>query len=135
MIIFLLSGCLSEHRESLHVDIYGQMYEGNVEISWESILYRPETVDWFDSWDELPMENETQYLSTDPTLLSSTELRNQSYVHLFTDAKQINQNASELADIIEPIACPIEPNRHYRVDITFIIIEEEIFAMDCGVQH
>ena len=135
MIVFLLFGCLPEHTDSLYVDIYGQMHEGEVEMSWDAILYRPEAVDWSENWDELPMPEKTQSLSTSPTLISSTELRNQSYVHLFTDADQIFQNDQELADIIEPIACPIEPHRHYRVDVTFITIGEQIFAMDCDVRN
>ena len=110
------------------------MHEGSVDIAWDSMLYRPTSVNWFDTWDELPMSSETQSLSTSPTLLSATELGDQPYEHLFTDASQIFQDDRELADIIEPIACPIEPYQHYRVDITFIVIGEEIFAMNCDVR-
>ena len=128
MIFLFLTGC-----QSLSVDIYGQMHEGTVDVSWDAILYRSEKTDWFDPWDEIPKLNDTQSLHTSPILLSTATLPSQPYVHLFTDATVTYQNEQEIADIIEPIACPIEWYGHYQITITYIVIQEQIFAMDCDV--
>jgi hypothetical protein len=106
----------------------------DVEVEWAEIVYRPEETLWEEDWTVLPMPQSKQILSQNPILLTEYTLPAQTYIHLFTDALGIKYQDEELADIIEPISCPIPAFGHHRITITYIIIEKEIFAMDCIVQ-
>ena len=116
------------------INVFGQMHEENsVQIDWEEMLYRPEAVNWYETWTIIEATETSHILGTDPTLLASSSLEPEPYVHFFTDARSIEHNEQFLGDIIEPIACPIPSFGHHDIFITYIIIEAEIFAMDCIV--
>ena len=116
------------------INVFGQMNtELSVQIEWEEMIYRPESVDWFDEWTSIEANDSMHILGTEPTLLASTVLDPVPYVHFFTDARSIMYKEESLDDIIEPIACPIPSYGRRDIFITYIIIEAEIFAMDCLV--
>ena len=117
------------------ITVWGQMFDSeNVEVEWAEMIYRSEETPWKEEWTVLPIPNVQQTLSTTPTLLTEHTLPEQSHVHLFTDAQTITVADEQLADIIEPIACPIPAFGNHQITITYIIIDTEIFAMDCIVQ-
>ena len=116
------------------INVFGQMQtENSVQIDWKEMLYRPESVNWFDTWTSIEPNNPTHVLGSEPTLLAAASLNPEPYVHFFTDAQAIIHNEQSLDDIIEPISCPIPSFGQHDIFITYIIIETEIFAMDCLV--
>ena len=116
------------------INVFGQMNtEASVQIEWEEMIYRPKSVNWFDEWTQIETNDSTHTLGTSPTLLASATLEPIPYVHFFTDARSIIHNAQNLGDIIEPIACPIPSYGQRDIFITYIIIDKEIFAMDCVI--
>ena len=116
------------------ISVFGQMNtQENILVQWEAFTYRPESVSWYEQWTSVSENNSTHTLGTSPTLLSTASLDAQPYVHFFTDAQQITVEGQELGDIIEPISCPIPGFGTHDITITYIIIDWDIFAMDCVV--
>jgi hypothetical protein len=116
------------------ISVWGEVYDtDNVEIEWAEIIYRSEETAWDDTWTKLPLPNPEQTLSKTPLKLTEHTLPATSFVHLFTDAKNIVVDGQMLEDIIEPISCPIPAYGRHKITITYIVIETEIFAMDCIV--
>ena len=116
------------------INVFGQMHEEtSVLIEWEEMLYRPEAVNWFDEWTLIESNASKHTLGAEPVLLATSVLDPVPYVHFFSDARLIIHKEESLGDIIEPIACPIPSYGSRDIFITYIIIETEIFAMDCLV--
>ena len=116
------------------INVFGQMNaEPFVQIEWEEMIYRPQSVNWYDSWTSIEANNPMHTLGLEPILLASATLPPEPYVHFFTDAKTVTLDEIILDDIIEPIACPIPSFGKHDIFITYIIIDMEIFAMDCFV--
>ena len=124
--LFFLSAC-----STIDLRIYGQLKQGNVDITWEEISLRSKDVPWSEDWLLLEDFVPEQSLGTTPTLIAQGSLPADTYEHTFTDAQRITQEDVVLPDIIEPIACPIRGFGQLDVTITYIVLEEGIFAMDC----
>ena len=117
------------------ISVYGQMHtEDSVQIDWNELLYRPERVNWYDSWTVITPVATSHLLGTEPELLAVSSLAQEPHVHFFTDAQSIIYEEAELDDIIEPIACPTPSFGKHDIFITYIVIDKEIFAMDCVVE-
>lgn len=116
------------------ISVFGQMNTTeNVQVQWGEFTYRPESVSWYEPWTSIEVSESSHLLGTSPTLLTQATLPEQAHVHLFTDAVSILVQEQELDDIIEPIACPTPSFGSHKITITYIILENEIFAMDCVV--
>ena len=70
-------------------------------------------------------------LNETPQLIATGQTESVRYIQLFTDAAQTGTEDQPLADIIEPIACPFGPYGNHDLKVTYIIIEQEVFAMNC----
>ena len=116
------------------INVFGQMHqETSVRIEWEEMIYRPEAVSWSETWTSIEANQAVHVLGKVPTLLASSTLEPEPHVHFFTDARSIEHHEQQIDDIIEPIACPTPSFGSHDIFITYIIIETEIFAMDCIV--
>ena len=116
------------------VSVFGQMNTlQSVQVGWDGFSFRPKSITWKEEWTEIEPNSSSHILGTEPVELASTILEQEEYVHFFTDALTITHNGQEIEDIIEPIACPIPSFGKHKIFITYIIIESEIFAMDCVI--
>ena len=118
----------------LELTLYGQTHTGSSTISWESISLRPEKVPWAEEWTFLSDFTLEQTITTTPSMIAQEIIPSDRYIHIFTDALSAYEGEEALADIIEPIACPLQPFGSQNVTITYITIEQQIFAMDCIVE-
>ena len=116
---------------TIDLRIYGQLKQGSVDITWAEVSMRSKDVPWSEEWLILDDIVQNHTLDTTPTLIAQGIIPTDTYEHTFTDAQSIVQEEALLPDIIEPIACPIRGFGRLDVTITYIVLEEGIFAMDC----